>query len=84
VELVELNPELGEYFGTDRGVLVADASEESTLGLRPGDVLLAIDGREVQDPAHARRILGSYRDGEELRLRIRRRGEDMEVLGTRR
>ena len=84
VELVDLNPELGEYFGTDEGVLVAAVAEGSELGLRPGDVLLAVDGREVRDPSHARRVLSSYEGEEELRLRVRRRGEEMEVLGRRR
>lgn len=83
VELLELNPELGEYFGTERGVLVSEVAEESPLGLRPGDVLLAIDGREVTDIEDVRRILRSYEDDEEFRLRVRRHGNEMEVLGRR-
>jgi membrane-associated protease RseP (regulator of RpoE activity) len=84
VEFVALNPELGSYFGTDEGALVAEVEDGSELGLRPGDVLLAVDGREVTDPSQARRILASYNDEEEMRLRIRRQGSDMEVLGRRR
>jgi membrane-associated protease RseP (regulator of RpoE activity) len=84
VEFVELNPELGEYFGSDRGVLVAEVAEGSALGLRPGDVLLGIDGREVSSPEQARRILASYQPDEELRLRILRKGSEKEVLGQRR
>lgn len=84
VEFVALNPELGSYFGTDEGVLVAEVAEGSELGLRPGDVLLAVDGREVTDPSRARRILASYGADEEMRLRVRRQGSDMEVLGRRR
>jgi membrane-associated protease RseP (regulator of RpoE activity) len=81
VQFIELNPELGEYFGTDRGVLVSEVAEESPLGLRPGDVLLAIDGREVSSPDQVRRILRSYENDEEFRLRVMRRGSEMEVLG---
>ncbi len=84
VEFVELNPGLGEYFGTDQGVLVANVAEASTLGLRAGDVLQAIDGREVQSPDHARRILASYDADEEIRLRIVRKGAETEVLARRR
>ncbi|HSG47732.1 MAG TPA: PDZ domain-containing protein, partial [Longimicrobiales bacterium] len=58
VEFVELNPGLAEYFeASEGGVLVTEVSEESALGLRAGDVLLAIDGRDVRDPAHVRRVL---------------------------
>ncbi|HSR42689.1 MAG TPA: PDZ domain-containing protein, partial [Longimicrobiales bacterium] len=84
LELTEVNPELGEYFGTDEGLLVTEVREGSTLGLRAGDVLLAVDGREVEDVGHARRILQSYRPDEELTLRIMRSGEAMEVTGRRR
>ena len=37
-EFVDLNPELGEYFGSDTGVLVVEVDEDSTLGLMAGDV----------------------------------------------
>lgn len=82
-ELVELNPELGEYFGTDKGVLVTRVAEDSPLGLRAGDVLLAIGGRAVSDVEDVRRILASYTADEDIRLRVRRKGSEQEVLGRR-
>lgn len=85
VEFVELNAGLAEYFdAAEGGILVTEVSEESALGLRAGDVLLAIDGRRVEDPGHVRRILSSYGTDEEIRLRIIRKGDEMEVLGRRR
>lgn len=83
VEFVELNEELGEYFDTSRGVLVTEVAEEATLGLRPGDVLLAVGGRAVESPGHALRILESYMQDEEIRLRVMRQGREIEVLGRR-
>lgn len=83
VEFVALNEELGEYFDATRGVLVTEVVEEATLGLRPGDVLLAVDGRAVESPSHARRILESYLGDEEIRLRVMRQGREIEVLGRR-
>jgi len=82
VELRELNPRLGEYFGTDHGVLVIDVSEDSTLGLMPGDVVLAVDGREVNILSRLRRILNSYEDDEEVTLRVLRKGTETTVTGT--
>lgn len=83
LELTAVNRELGTYFGTDRGVLVADIDADSPLGLRAGDVILAIDGRDVEDPAHVRAILASYRDGEEISFRIMRERQTLDVTGRR-
>lgn len=82
LDLVELNPGLGAYFGTDEGVLVADADEGSGLGLRPGDVVVDVDGRRVLSAAQFRRILRSYEDDEEVAFRIRRDGAETTVRGT--
>jgi S1-C subfamily serine protease len=83
LELVELNPRLGEYFGADQGVLVVDVDDDSSLGLEPGDVILAIDGRDVRDAGHARSILRSYAPDESVTFRIVRDQRQTEVTGTR-
>lgn len=75
MELVELTPELGEYFDSSRGVLVVRAPEDSVLGLRDGDVILDIAGREPADPGHVIRILRSYAPGERLVMTVMRKGE---------
>jgi len=71
-ELVTVTPALGRYFGADKGVLVARAPKDSTLGLQDGDVIVAIGGREPQSGPHAMRILRSYQPGETVELRILR------------
>lgn len=73
IRLQEVGPELGEYFGTDKGALVLESPADSTLPLRAGDVILAIDGREVQSAAHAQRILASYAAGETVRFNVMRK-----------
>lgn len=82
MELVALNPELGEYFASDHGVLVVRAPEDDSLGLEAGDVVLAIGGRNVRDPSHAMRILRSYEPGEELAVDIVRHGRSQTLVGT--
>jgi predicted metalloprotease with PDZ domain len=84
VHLVELNPELGGYFGATSGVLVTEVDDSSNLGLQAGDVLLSIDGRAVTTPEQVTRILSSYSGSEEIRIRIRRHDQETEVTGTRR
>lgn len=81
LELVELNPDLGEYFGTEEGVLIIDAPEDSELGLRAGDVIQEIDGRAVRDPSHAMRILRSYEEDEEVTFTIFRQKRERTVTG---
>lgn len=73
MELVELTPELGAYFGTDTGILVVRAPADRALeALTDGDVILEISGRTPNDAAHALRILASFESGETLELEIMR------------
>lgn len=83
LEMTAVNPELGEYFGTDRGVLVTAVNDDSLLNLRPGDVVLAVGDREVRDPAHLRSILASYRDDETITLRIIREQRTQQITAER-
>ena len=59
LELVPVTPKLGQYFGTDKGLLVVRAPAEAGAKLEEGDVLLTIGGRTPENPRHAFRILGS-------------------------
>jgi S1-C subfamily serine protease len=77
IELVSLNADLGEYFGTRDGVLVVKAGGDSTLPLKGGDVILAIGGRKPTSPEHAMRILGSYDPGETVTLDVQRKQKRM-------
>lgn len=71
-ELVPLTPKLGQYFGTDKGLLVVRAPADTRLKLEEGDVIVDIDGRVPSSPTHALRILGSYQAGEQLKLNVLR------------
>ncbi len=71
-EFVTLTPRLGRYFGADKGVLVARAPDDASLGLQDGDVIVSIGGREPQNGPHAMRILRSYQPGEAVEFRILR------------
>ena len=73
LEMVSLNPDLGEYFGTAEGVLVVRAPEEQSLPLKGGDVILSIADRKPTSPAHAMRILRSYEGGESVKIDVMRK-----------
>ena len=73
LSLMELNPELGDYFGTKEGILVLRTPDDSTLPLKAGDVISMIDGRKPQSVEHARKILGSYEPGESVKVEVMRK-----------
>ena len=79
LELVSLNSDLGEYFGTKDGVLVVKAPTDSTLPLKGGDVITSIGGRKPANPSHAMRILRSYEKGETVSIEILRKQKRMTV-----
>ncbi len=81
VEFIDLNPELGEYFGSDTGVLVVEVDEDSTLGLMAGDVVLAVGAREAETVGRVLRLIRSYDEDEPIRFTIIRRGSELVVEG---
>ena len=80
MELASLTPQLGRYFGTDKGVLVVRAPKD--FKLEDGDVILAIDGREPTSGSHATRILGSYQPGEKIAIKLMRQQKTVNVETT--
>ena len=79
IELVKLNVDLGDYFGTREGVLVVKAPEDSSLSLKGGDVIVSIGGRKPTSPEQAMRILRSYDIGETVTLDVLRKQKHVTV-----
>jgi hypothetical protein len=79
IELVKLNPELGEYFGTREGILVVSAPQDSSLALKGGDVILTIGGRKPSSPMQAMRILRTYEEGESVSIEVLRKQKRVTV-----
>ena len=49
-------------------------SEAATAGLRPGDIILEIDGRTIEGPSNFLRLLGNAEIGSQASLAILRDG----------
>jgi len=76
LQLAEIDPGLGEYFKTDRGVLVLKARDDNDLQLKSGDVVLQVGDIEVNSPAEFMRALRSLHSGDELVMDIKRGRKD--------
>ncbi len=76
LELASCNPELGSYFKTDRGVLVLKVDDDNSYGLKTGDVILSVEGDEVNTPAELIRALRNFSPGAEFELQIKRERRD--------
>lgn len=76
LRLAEVDPGLGEYFKTDRGVLVLKARADNDLQLESGDVILQVGGTEVNTPAEFMRALRGFDSGDELVMSIKRNRKD--------
>ncbi len=72
LKLAEIDPDLGEYFKTDRGVLVLKARADNDMQLQSGDVILQVGDAEVNSPAEFMRTLREFESGEELSIDIKR------------
>ncbi len=72
--LSEMTAAQQKYFDIDHGVTVAGVDEGPArdAGLRPGDVILEVDGRRVNDVSGVRRLLELVPSGKSAVLRIRR------------
>lgn len=75
LNLAPLNPDLGRYFGTDRGVLVLSRSDKQFPGLQPGDVITDVGGKSVAQPEDVLRALRQARTDSRVRLVLRRHGK---------
>ncbi len=82
LEMVSLNPDLGEYFGAKEGLLVVSVAENSEVALKAGDVILSIAGRTPSSPSHAMRILHSYEPGEAVDIGIMRKQRRQSISYT--
>jgi len=87
VELQELTPALAESFGLEgrSGAVIASVlpgGPADRAGVRPGDVLLAIDGRAVSGPPAVLNLVAGLAPGASATLRLWRKGAMREVAVT--
>jgi membrane-associated protease RseP (regulator of RpoE activity) len=72
LNLAPLNADLGHYFGTDKGVLVIAADDDSLPGIKAGDVITNIAGETVDRPEDALRALRDQQAGKDVPIKLLR------------
>lgn len=80
-EVVDLRPELADYFDVDGGVLVVDVPDgtpAALAGIQPGDVITHVGTRPVRSISELREGLVS--SGEEMGVTLVRKGKTLQVL----
>ena len=84
IEAQDITPELAESFRLKevRGSLIAGILRDSPAeraGLRPGDILLEIDGRQVQDSSTMLNLISSLKPNKKAILKISRDQKEFSV-----
>ena len=84
VGIQNLTPELSEYYGIDRkeGVLVTQVYEgdpADEAGIREGDIIVGIDGREIKTSRELSRFVAEAGVGSKLKIGLIRDGREKTV-----
>ncbi len=87
VVIQDLNEDLAKSFDlkTSKGVLISQVNPDSPAGkagLKDGDVVVAIDGKPVEDTASLRNIIAMTAPGTELVLKVIREGKTYSIPVT--
>jgi len=84
VELQEITPDLADSFklGTTAGVLVAGVQRGSPAdraGIKPGDIIMMVDGQQAKDPDSMRNLIVALVPGKQATLKLKRGQSDLEL-----
>jgi serine protease DegQ len=84
VELQEISPALAESFklGPQRGALIAGVlrgGPADKAGIKPGDVVVEIQGKPVPDPTAMLNMIAAQPPGSPVKMKLKRQGQDVDA-----
>jgi serine protease DegQ len=91
VEPQDITPELAESFGLDRksGTIIAGVLRNGPAdraGMRPGDILVEVNGRPVQDTTDMLNVIAQLQPGKKASMKVLRKNAETSLditVGTR-
>ncbi|MEI7730155.1 MAG: DegQ family serine endoprotease [Verrucomicrobiota bacterium] len=87
VAIQDLTPELAKQFSLNdaKGALVGEVTANSAAaeaGLKDGDIITGINGKEVRDSRHLRLTVAQLKPGNKVELKLMRDGKEKTVKAT--
>lgn len=89
VSIQDVSPELGERLNTEfpveQGVYVGGVNENSggeEAGLKAGDIIIGIDGRDITNVAVLQELVARKRPGDQVSVKYLRDGKTIETKAT--
>ena len=87
VEVQEITPPMAESFklGGTRGALIAGVlrgGPADKAGVKPGDVLVEVQGKPVADPAGMLNLIAALAPGQSAKVKLKRQGQDVDATVT--
>jgi len=87
VTIQGMSQELADSFGLKKpqGALVAAVESKSPAekaGIKTGDIILGVDGRDIENSIDLPRLIGESRPGTQVKLKIWRQGDTRELSAS--
>ncbi|MGO4327018.1 Do family serine endopeptidase [Cupriavidus sp. 2TAF22] len=84
VEPQDMTPEIAESFGLEakEGALIAavvQGGPADKAGVKPGDVLVSVDGQTITDTTALLNAIAQLKPGAEIKMKVVRRGKPIEL-----
>ena len=81
VQISNINDQIAREFDleTYEGALVRAVGRDGAAdksGIKPGDVIIRVDGKDIKDVADLQTTINSYRPGEEVTVTVKREGKE--------
>jgi serine protease DegQ len=83
VEPQDVTPAIAESFGLEqKGTIVAGVLQggpADKAGIKPGDVLLDVNGQEITDTTRLLNVIAQIKPGTDARIHLKRKNKELEV-----